>query len=157
CEVELVVPGDVRRRVKIEDRFTASEETIGRDNVARETGRLIGCGAGAVQQRIFDENLVAVAIGGLRKVAVTLGLRGNAHIVRPYRGELLIPLLIPVKEKLVLLLIETQERQINRAADVVPLVIIPIETASRFPIVAEGLELLRVAEVVIRVQPLVAV
>src|SRR5215813_1441907 len=104
------------------------------------------------QQWVSDKDLIADIILGLREIAVAFGLRRHADVTRSFRHKLLIPFLIPVEEEFVLLLVETEERQPDRAADLVTLGVITIEGARRLPVVAEGIGLVGVAEVVVRVQ-----
>ena len=69
---------------------------------------------------------------------------------------MLVPFLIPVEEEFVFPFIETDEWQIDRAADVVTGIVVAVEWPRRSPVVAEGLGLGGVAEIVVRVQTFIA-
>src|SRR5262245_52535338 len=112
--VEIVTTSDVRQRVEIENRLSAAEETVRRDLVedpsVTEACRLVISVAWAILRRVFDKDLIADIILGLREIAVAFGLRRHADSTLPFRHKLLVPFLIPVEEEFVFLLVEAEER-----------------------------------------------
>src|SRR5262249_53358750 len=142
------VAGAIRQWVDVQDRLPARVEAVCRDDVAGEAGRLIRAAAGATLERVFDVDLITVAIHSLREIAAPFGLGRHADQPRAAGPQLLVVFLVDEKEELVFLLIELQPRQSDRPAEVPADVVVAIK---RTP------EALRIVEEVVGVQPFVAV
>src|SRR5262245_15450700 len=104
-------------------------EAICRNDVAGETGRLIGRAARTGLERIFDVDFDAVASDGLREIALPLGLGRNANARLTVRAQLAKVFLIDEEEKLVAFFVEFRPRQQDRPAEIPTDVFVPVERA----------------------------
>ena len=117
--VVLRISRHIRHRQPVQDRWTVRAEAVARNDVARETRRLICCSAVTRLQRILDEHWNAGAVAGLGKVALPLQQCWNRDSHRSGGGNSgPSPFMRHEKEQFALVGVEFS-RNINRAADVI--------------------------------------